>query len=113
MQADRFERAYQEEEEFGIDPDVTKMAGQVFKHAIDLAKLVDPSLRVSPSVAVQINNGKDNGELQVTRSPREIADAAVKALIAEGYRMEELTEDLIKAQIEKETPALNGQVVDA
>jgi hypothetical protein len=116
MEADRFERAYQEEEDFGLDPEVTKMSAQVYRHAIDLAKLVDPALRVSPQVAVQINNGKGSNEVTVTRSPREIADAAVKALLAQGYRMEELTEDMIKDQIEKQNNSdpkqIEGQVVN-
>lgn len=96
MQADRTERAVEEEAVSGeSDPEVTKQMNSLFKNGVMLAKLLNPELN---GKGVTINNNVSQNTLNAVASadPRQLVANAVRALEAQGIDREDITEDLIK-----------------
>lgn len=91
-QAHRLERGMRDEDEFGeLDPEVTKMANQVFGNGVKLAKLIDPSLT---KPGVQINVG---GATQVSAAtPNQVMGSIVRELESRGIPREKITPDMVQ-----------------
>lgn len=117
--ANRLERSMEIEQQLGdVDPEVTKMMGQVFTQGEKLVKLVDPA-RFS-TAKVQVNVGQ-NGSAEVQggmANPRELVRSVVQSLVQQGYRREDITQDMIQGVLEGmanpdgKTKAIQGSVVD-
>ena len=56
-QTRRLERGMADEEDFGLDPEVTKMMSQLFEQGVKLAKLLNPDLRGGAKVSVNVGVG--------------------------------------------------------
>jgi hypothetical protein len=95
----RLERGLREEESFGdVNPEVTKMLGQVFDQGIKLAKLVDPNLRGGARVQVNVGNG---GVASVTdANPRQLVATAIRELESRGIAREDITPEMIGGMLE-------------
>ena len=80
-----------------LDPHVTKMSDGLFKQGIQLAKLVDPSLR---SAAIAVNVGANSASVQVgsgqQESTHQLASRAIARLEAGGVPRNHITEDLVR-----------------
>jgi hypothetical protein len=114
--AERAERAIRIEEALGdIDPDTSKLIGQVFQQGEKLAKLVDPSLRAGPRVNVNVGSGGT----QVTSggNPRQLIANVVRELEMQGFQRDQITQDMIQGVLERmsdpdgERRAITGTVV--
>lgn len=107
MQADRTERAVEEEALSGeTDPEVTKMMNSLFKNGTSLAKLLNPELN-GKGVTVNVNN--QNVAAVSTADPRQLVANAVRALEAQGIAREDITQDMLKVIIQNP----NAQVATA
>jgi len=90
----RLERGIREEEAFGdVNPEVTRLLGNVIDQGIKLAKLIDPSLRGGAKVQVTVGPG---GTASITSAnPRQLIAAAVRELESRGIPREEITQEMI------------------
>lgn len=114
--AARLERTMQIEEELGdVDPEVNKMMSQVFEQGVKLAKLLDPK-RFSPSAKVAINVGGEGASISGA-NPREFVKVVIRQLEQQGFRREEITQEMIQGALEgminpeQKTRAIQGTVV--
>jgi hypothetical protein len=100
-QAQRLERGVKMEEDYGeLDPEVTKIANQVFNNGAKLAKLLDPSLS-KPSV--QISVGGASGGSVGSVNPKQLISKAVRAIQDEtGMALEDITSDMIVAMMARQ-----------
>lgn len=99
-QAERTERAMEDEDEFQeTSPEVTKMLDGLFKNGIQFAKLIDPSLRAGPKVAVNIGGAGAITVGSERPTPQAIMKDVFAALEAQGFRREEITPDMIKTMM--------------
>lgn len=113
----RLERGMREEEAFGdINPDVSRMVGQVFDQGVKLAKLVDPNLR--SGAKVQVNVGAGGGAHVVAMAdPKQLVAQCMRTLEAQGFSREEITTDMVKnllagmANPEGPRRAIEGELV--
>lgn len=91
----RLERGMKEEEAFGdVNPEVTRMLGQVFDQGIKLAKLVDPALR--GGARVQVNVGAGGAAAITGADPRQLVAQAFRALELEGVPRDQITKEMIQ-----------------
>ena len=97
--AARAERSLRIEEAVGdIDPDTTKLMGQVFDQGVKLAKLVDPALRAGPRVNVNVGSG---GAASITSgNPRQLIAGAIRELEEQGFRRDQITQEMIAGLLE-------------
>jgi hypothetical protein len=110
LQTGRLERgvASEEKSEDGaLDPDVTRLAAQVFDSGMKLAKMLDPGL-ARPGVHVNINT--DGGTAAVLQgSPTQLVSAVYRQLESQGIRREDITPELVRSflakTIQEEQPA--------
>lgn len=95
LQSRRLEKGLGEEELYGeLDPEVTKIANQLFSNGVKLAKLVDPTLT---KPGVQINVG---GAAAVTAAtPNQMLGAIVRELEARGVPRAQITPDMITGML--------------
>lgn len=112
----RLERGMKEEEAFGdVNPEVTRMLGQVFDQGIKLAKLVDPALR--GGAKVQVNVGAGGAAAISGADPRQLIASAVRALELEGIPRDQITQEMIQgllsgmANPNHAQRAIEGQVI--
>lgn len=77
-----------------LNPEVTKIINSVFDRGVQLAKLVDPSLR-DPKLAINVNRGGQANIIQ-NASPQALTAAIVSALEARGVKREEITTEMLK-----------------
>lgn len=77
-----------------LDPEVSKIMGQVFEQGVKLAKLVDPALRGGTKVQVNVGNG-GTSSVQVG-NPRQLVAAAVRELRQRGFTEDQITPDVIQ-----------------
>jgi hypothetical protein len=98
--ANRLERGMQFEQAVEeMDPEVSKMMGQVFDQGVKLAKLLDPQ-RFSPGAKVQVNVGA-NGQVGVQGgNPRQLVAATIQELVRQGYPRDQITPQMIQGAIE-------------
>lgn len=105
----RLESGLREEEAFGDrNPEVTKMMNQVFTQGIQLAKLVDPSLRGS-GVTVNVGGG-GQANVVANADPKQMVSAVFRQLQAQGIAAEDITPEMVQGVLEnmgnmKELPA--------
>jgi hypothetical protein len=94
-QAERLERAMEDEEEFQeLSPEVTAMLNATFKNGVTLAKLIDPNLRSSPKVQVSVGPGA--GSVSVGVSPQQVMAQVIAELEAQGISRSEITPPMIQ-----------------
>lgn len=98
--ARRLERGMREEEIHGdLNPEVSKIMGQVFDQGTKLAKLIDPELR--SGAKVQVNVGvAGSPQVQVTASPRALVADAIRTLQDQGIERSQITPDMVKGLLE-------------
>jgi len=98
--AERLERTMDIERELGdVDPEVSKMMGQVFDQGVKLAKLVEPA-RFSPSAKVQVNVGQGGAAAVQGSNPREFVKVVIRQLEQEGHKREDITPEMIQGALE-------------
>jgi hypothetical protein len=91
-QAERLEKGLEnEEEEGGLDPEVTKIAGQLLTHGAKLAKLLNPALNGGPRVGVFVQGGNAS----VVQDPKRMVAGLVAELEQSGIPREKITEEMI------------------
>lgn len=80
----------------GLDPEVTKIEGQLFTNAVKLAKLVDPALAAAGASRIQINNVQSGGALQSGhQTPAQLMAEVVRELEASGVARDEITPAMV------------------
>lgn len=96
LQARRLDRGVADENMYGeLDPEVTKIANQLFTNGVKLAKLVDPSLNGGPSV--QVNVG---GAAAVQAStPNQVLGAIVRELETRGVPRDKITPTMVEGML--------------
>ena len=107
----RLERGMREEDAFGdLNPEVSKVMGQVFEQGVKLAKLIDPNLR--GGAKIQVNVGT-NGSTSVTAgNPRQMVAEAIRELELRGIAREDITPELIQGVLTKAPPIpIEGKVL--
>lgn len=121
MGANRLEQKAGEENAIGeIDPEVTKMINSLFVQGMQLAKLVDPSLRSS---GVKVNVGVINGQASATvssgKTPAELTGEVVRALEAQGIPRDQITPQLVMSTLQgmgdqdRVQQAIEGTIIDS
>lgn len=94
-----------------LDPEVTKILGQVFDQGTKLAKLIDPNLR--GGAKVQVNVGAGGAAAISAGNPRQLIAAAIRELEDQGIRRDEITPDMIKGMFEgMQNPARKQQAIE-
>lgn len=95
----RLESGLREEEAFGDrNPEVTKMMNQIFTQGIQLAKLIDPSLRGS-GVTVNVGGG-GNANVVAHADPKQMVSAVFRQLQAQGIAAEDITPEMVQGVLE-------------
>jgi hypothetical protein len=98
-QIKRLQRGMDTEEELEVlDPEVTKIMNQVFQNGKTLAKLVDPNLS---KPLVQINGVNGGGG-----SRQEVVASVFRALEAQGFSRDQITDSMFEATLAKMYPEL-------
>lgn len=119
-QTHRINRAMQQEEhnyepdEDGkvkgqLDPELTKLINGLFDRGVKLAKLVDPSLRAGPKVAI---NSNSNNNIISAASPAGLMAAVVDELTKRGIAREDITPEMVM-NIVAEPDATRGRAIEA
>lgn len=91
-QAHRLEQGMRDESEFGeLDPEVTKMANQVFGNGVKLAKLIDPTL-TKPQVQVNVGQQAQVG----AATPNQIMGSIVRELESRGIPRDKITPQMVQ-----------------
>jgi len=100
-QAERAERAIEDEDEFGeMSPDTTNMLNALFNNGIKYAKLIDPALRAGPKVNVNVAGGAVSvGSDRAT--PQAIMSDVIKAIEATGIPRSEITPSMVRTMMER------------
>lgn len=94
MQARRLDRGVAEENEWGeLNPEVTKIANQLFTNGSKLAKLIDPSRFAGPKVQVNVSGGATAAIQAAT--PNQIMGSIVRELESRGIPREQITPDMV------------------
>lgn len=98
--ARRLERGMREEESLGdLNPEVSKIMGQVFDQGTKLAKLIDPDLRGGSKVQVNVGVA-GTPQIQVNASPRALVADAIRSLQDQGIERDKITPDMVKGLLE-------------
>jgi hypothetical protein len=116
--AGRLETGMESEEAMGeLDPEVSKVAAQVFDQAVKLAKLVDPSLNgAKVSVNVLNQNGGTTASVAQPLNSKELLAGAVRELERQGIKREDVTPGMIEAMLtnmvhQAQPQAIEGTVI--
>lgn len=98
--ANRLERGLGYESIDGeIDPEVTKMVGQVFDQGVKLAKMLDPA-RFSPGARVQVNVGQGGTASLSAGNPRQLVAQVIRELEQQGVPRDKITPDMVQGVLE-------------
>jgi hypothetical protein len=99
MNANRLVAGAAAEEDMGeLDPEVTKIMGQIFDQGVKLAKLADPSLR-GAKVAVNVLQ-QGGGTTQISASnPKELLAGAIREIERQGIKREDITSKMIEGML--------------
>jgi len=93
LQARRLDKGVAEEQLYGeLDPEVTKIANQLFTNGVKLAKLVDPSL-AGPQV--QVNVGGGSAAAVQAATPNQVLGGIVRELERRGIDRKDITPDMV------------------
>lgn len=94
LQARRLDRGVADENMYGeLDPEVTKIANQIFSNGVKLAKLVDPTLN-GPQVQVNVGGGTSAAAVQAA-TPNQVIGGIVRELERRGIAREDITPDMV------------------
>lgn len=98
LQARRLDRGVADENMYGeLDPEVTKIANQLFTNGTKLAKLVDPQRFSGPSVQVNVGGG---GAAAIQAStPNQVLGAIVRELEARGVPRDQQTPEMVEGML--------------
>lgn len=119
MGANRLEQKAAEETAMGeVDPEVTKMINALFAQGMQLAKLVDPTLRgTGVKVNVGVINGQASTAVTAGSTPAELTGQVVRALEAQGIPRDKITPELVMSTLngmanpEAAQHAIEGSVI--
>ena len=95
LQTERIEEGMAEEKIVGLNPEVTKMLSAVFAQGVQLAKLVDPSLRAGPKVAVNVT-GAGSASVEVGPSSKALVAKVMRELELSGIAREDITPQMVE-----------------
>lgn len=116
LQARRLDRGVAEEQIYGeLDPEVTKIANQVFNNGVKLAKLVDPALS-SPGVQINVGGSGSAAAIQAA-TPNQVLGGIVRELEKRGIPRDQITPDMVGSLLaemggaQKAPAAIEGHVV--
>jgi hypothetical protein len=94
LQANRLERGVSEENMYGeLDPEVTKIANQLFQNGSKLATLLNPALKGGPRV--QVNVGAGAAATVSASTPHQVLGAIVRELESRGIKREDITPTMV------------------
>jgi len=94
LQARRLDRGVAEENLYGeLDPEVTKIANQLFTNGSKLAKLIDPQRFSGPSVQVNVSQGGAAAVQAAT--PNQVVGSIVRELEMRGIPRGEITPEMV------------------
>lgn len=101
MSAARAERAMEDEKDFGLDPETTKVLKQTFEFAERYAKLNDPALRMNVNLNRDVGPGKMPIQIGVERppalpDPNAAAAAAIEYYAAMGIERGDITSEMMR-----------------
>lgn len=112
--AQRLEAGMESEEAIGeLDPEVSKVAAQVFDQGVKLAKLIDPSLN-GANVSVNVLNQNGSAQIQRPVNSKELLASAVRELERQGIKREDITPTMIETMlvgIVNRPQAIEGTVI--
>lgn len=91
--ANRLQMGVDEEEDFGLNPEVTKISHELVDQAIKMAKIIDPSLRGSKGV--QINVGHGGAAAVQIGDARDFVSAAIRSLEQSGIPRDKITPEMV------------------
>lgn len=92
LQTRRLERGVTDEELMGeLDPEVSKIANQIFSNGAKLAKLLNPSLGGGARVQVNVGAGA-----VAASTPNQVMGAIVRELESRGIAREDITPDMVQ-----------------
>jgi hypothetical protein len=93
LQARRLDRGVADENLYGeLDPEVTKIANQLFSNASKLAKMVDPARFAGPSVQVNVQQGA--AAIQAA-TPNQVLGSIVRELERRGIPRDKITPEMV------------------
>lgn len=96
IQIDRFKEGRDMEKFTGeLSKEVTSIASIIFAEGVQLAKLVDPTLR-NPKVQVNVGNNGGQTVMQLG-DPKQFIAQAVRELEAQGFSKEQITGEMIQS----------------
>jgi hypothetical protein len=88
------ERGVSEENMYGeLDPEVTKIANQLFQNGSKLATLLNPALKGGPRV--QVNVGAGAAATVSASTPHQVLGAIVRELESRGIKREDITPTMV------------------
>lgn len=94
LQANRLDRGVADENLYGeLDPEVTKIANQIFSNASKLAKMVDPQRFAGPSVQVNVSQG-GSAAIQAA-TPNQMIGSIVRELELRGIPRDQITPEMV------------------
>lgn len=94
LQANRLERGVSDENMYGeLDPEVTKIANQLFANGSKLATLLNPALKGGPKV--QVNVGVGGAAAVSASTPNQVLGSIVRELESRGISRDKITPDMV------------------
>lgn len=116
LQSRRLDRGVADENLYGeLDPEVTKIANQIFTNGSKLAKLVDPARFAGPSV--QVNVGTGGATAIQAATPNQIIGGIVRELEKRGVKREDITPVMVSNLLaemgggQQASAAIEGRVI--
>lgn len=98
--ANRLERSMEVEQSLGdVDPEVSKLMGQVFDQGVKLAKLVDPA-RFSTGAKVSVQVGPGGTASVQDANPRQLVASVIQELVRQGHPRDQITQEMIQGAFE-------------
>lgn len=96
LQARRLDRGVSDENLYGeLDPEVTKIANQLFTNGSKLAKLVDPTRFAAPGVQVNVGSNGANVAAIKAATPNQVLGSIVRELEVRGINRDQITPDMV------------------
>jgi hypothetical protein len=93
LQARRLDRGVSDENMYGeLDPEVTKIANQLFANGTKLAKLLNPSLNGGPQVQVNVGG---NAAAVGAATPNQVLGSIVRELESRGIPRDQITPNMV------------------
>lgn len=97
LQANRLERGIREEDEYAeLNPEVTKIANQLFTNGAKLAKLLDPARFAGPSVQVNVGAG---GQAAMPQNANQVLGGIIRELESRGIARDQITPEMVQGML--------------